>query len=44
MRFFESVEEELRAVMLLTGSPNVAALRQTPRILGSELRAWLEQA
>ena len=44
VRFFESVEGELRAVMLLTGSSNVAALRQTPRILGSELRAWLEQA
>lgn len=42
--FFQAVEAELRAVMLLTGSPDVAALRRAPRILGSELRAWLEQA
>jgi len=44
VRFFESVEDELRAVMLLTGSSNVAALRKAPRIVGSELRAWLEHA
>lgn len=43
-RFLEGVESELRAVMLLTGSANIAALRGAPRILGSELRAWLEQA
>jgi isopentenyl-diphosphate delta-isomerase len=42
--FFEAVESELRAAMLLTASPNLAALRQTPRVLGSELRAWIEQA
>lgn len=41
--FLESVEAELRAVMLLTGSPDVAALRAAPRLLGSELRAWVEQ-
>lgn len=41
MRFFDGVETELRAVMLLTGSADVAALRRAPRILGSELRAWL---
>ncbi|MDF2692546.1 MAG: Isopentenyl-diphosphate delta-isomerase, FMN-dependent [Labilithrix sp.] len=44
VKFLEGVEKELRAVMLLTGSRNVAALRQAPRILGSELRAWVEQA
>jgi isopentenyl-diphosphate delta-isomerase len=43
-RFFDGVEAELRAVMLLTGSPNLAALRRARRILGSELRAWLDQA
>mgnify|MGYP001352778038 CR=1 FL=1 len=42
--FLESVEAELRAVMLLTGSPNLAALRTAPRILGSELRAWIDNA
>jgi isopentenyl-diphosphate delta-isomerase len=42
--FFEAIETELRAVMLLTGSPNVAALRKAPKVLGSELRAWIEQA
>jgi isopentenyl-diphosphate delta-isomerase len=43
-RFFDSVEQELRAVMLLTASSNVAALRQAPRMLSAELRAWIEQA
>lgn len=42
--FLEGVETELRAIMLLTGSPNLAALRRIPRIIGSELRAWMEQA
>jgi isopentenyl-diphosphate delta-isomerase len=40
--FLRSIEEELRAVMLLTGSADLGALRRTPRILGSELRAWLD--
>ncbi|MCL2779334.1 MAG: type 2 isopentenyl-diphosphate Delta-isomerase [Polyangiaceae bacterium] len=40
---FECVETELRAAMLLTGSANIEALRQAPRVLGSELRAWIEQ-
>jgi isopentenyl-diphosphate Delta-isomerase len=43
-RFLVSVEAELRAIMLLTGSTNLQALRRAPRILGSELRAWTEQA
>lgn len=42
--FLSRVEAELRAVMLLTGSTNLTALRSVPRVLGSELRAWLENA
>ena len=42
--FLDGVEAELRAVMLLTGSPDVAALQKAPRVLGSELRAWLDHA
>jgi isopentenyl-diphosphate delta-isomerase len=40
--FLEGIETELRAIMLLTGSPDVAALRGAPRVLGSELRAWID--
>ncbi len=40
----EAVEEELRAVMLLTASSDVEALRRVPRSLGSELRSWLDPA
>ena len=29
-----------RAVMLLTGSADLAALRKAPRLLGAELRLW----
>ncbi len=32
--------ETLQAVMLLTGSPNLAALRRAPRMIGTELRRW----
>lgn len=39
-QFFEGVEEQLRAVMLLTGCRNVKALQRAPRMLGAELRAW----
>jgi len=39
--FLTGVLTELRAVMLLTGSKDVAALRKAPRILGSELHAWI---
>lgn len=42
--FLAAVEAELRAVMLLTGSRDLAALRRAPRVVGSELRAWLDQA
>jgi isopentenyl diphosphate isomerase/L-lactate dehydrogenase-like FMN-dependent dehydrogenase len=33
---------ELRAVMLLTGSPDIATLRGAQRLLGAELRLWIE--
>jgi isopentenyl-diphosphate delta-isomerase len=41
--FLEGVEAELRAVMLLTGSVDIPALRNAPRIIGGELRMWLDQ-
>jgi isopentenyl-diphosphate delta-isomerase len=41
--FLDGVESELRAAMLLTGSRNLAALRRTPRVVGGELRAWIDQ-
>lgn len=41
--FFDGVEAELRAAMLLTGSSNVEALRKAPRVLGGELSVWLRQ-
>jgi len=44
LAYLEGVEAELRAVMLLTGSRNVAALRKAKRIVGGELRIWLDQA
>jgi isopentenyl-diphosphate delta-isomerase len=37
------VVAELRAAMLLTGSPNVASLRRAPRVLGGDLSLWVEQ-
>ena len=40
-RFFDRVEAELRAALLLTGSPNLAALRSAPRILTGEIKDWL---
>jgi isopentenyl-diphosphate delta-isomerase len=44
LAFLEGVEAELRAVMLLTGSRNVAALRKAKKVVGGELRLWLDQA
>jgi isopentenyl-diphosphate delta-isomerase len=41
-RFFDGVEAELRAALLLTGSPNLAALRVAPRVIVGELKDWLE--
>jgi isopentenyl-diphosphate delta-isomerase len=43
VRFLEGIEAELRAVMLLTGSVDIPALRKAPRIIGGELRMWLDQ-
>jgi isopentenyl-diphosphate delta-isomerase len=41
--YLEDVERELRAVMLLTGSKDVAALRRAPRVIVGELERWLTQ-
>jgi isopentenyl-diphosphate delta-isomerase len=35
--------EEIRGVMLLTGSADLAALKAAPRVLGPRLLAWSEQ-
>jgi isopentenyl-diphosphate delta-isomerase len=40
--FFDRVERELRAHLLLTGSRDLAALRGAPRLVGPTLRAHLE--
>lgn len=42
-RYLDAVEAELRAVMLLTGSRDVKALRQAPRVLVGELERWIAQ-
>jgi isopentenyl-diphosphate delta-isomerase len=39
----ETIEQELRAAMLLTGSRDVAALRRTPRVVVGELASWMAQ-
>lgn len=41
--FLDGVERELRAVMLLTGSRDVAALRRAPRVVVGELERWVAQ-
>jgi isopentenyl-diphosphate delta-isomerase len=41
-RFVDQLERELRAVMLLVGAENIAALQRAPRIVFSPLREWLE--
>jgi isopentenyl-diphosphate delta-isomerase len=41
--FLDAVEDELRAVMLLTGARDVSALRTTPRVVVGELAAWVSQ-
>ncbi|HEX6276021.1 MAG TPA: alpha-hydroxy-acid oxidizing protein, partial [Polyangiaceae bacterium] len=43
LAFFDGIEAELRAAMLLVGAPNLAALRVAPRVIVGELRDWLEQ-
>ncbi len=42
--YLEGVERELRAIMLLTGSADVAALRRAPRVIIGELEKWIAQA
>lgn len=37
------IRSELRTAMLLTGSANVAALRDVPRVVRGELADWMEQ-
>jgi isopentenyl-diphosphate delta-isomerase len=39
----DSVERELRAAMLLTGSRDLGALQKAPRVLSGELLGWLAQ-
>lgn len=39
-RFLDQVEQELRAVMLLTGCRTVTALQNAPRIIEGPLRDW----
>jgi len=34
--------ESLQSIAMLVGAPTVAALREAPHVLGSELRTWLE--
>jgi isopentenyl-diphosphate delta-isomerase len=34
--------ESLRAIAVLAGAPTIDALREVPRVLGPELRAWLD--
>ena len=40
-RLLDRTERQLRTVMLLTGSKDLDALRDEPRILGSALSRWL---
>lgn len=42
--FFDQIETELRSAMLLTGSRNLRALAQAPRIIRGELANWLKLA
>lgn len=43
LAFFDRIEAELRAAMLLVGARNLAALRKAPRVLRGELADWLAQ-
>jgi isopentenyl-diphosphate delta-isomerase len=41
--FLDTIETELRAAMLLTGSRDLASLRRAPRVVVGELAAWVSQ-
>jgi isopentenyl-diphosphate delta-isomerase len=43
LAFFDGIEAELRAAMLLVGAKNLAALRAAPRVIVGELKEWLAQ-
>lgn len=42
-QFFDDIERALRAVMVLTGSRDLAALRRAPRVVTGALREWMTQ-
>ena len=42
LAFFDQIEAELRAAMLLTGSRNLRALAKAPRLITGELADWLK--
>ena len=44
MRTLTGVIHSLKAAMFLAGCRNCAELRKAPRVIGSRLRAWVEQA
>ena len=43
LAYVDGVLAELRTAMVLTGSPDVAALRRAPRVITGELKDWLAQ-
>ena len=43
LAFVDSLERELRAAMLLTGSRDLRALVRAPRVVVGELALWIEQ-
>jgi isopentenyl-diphosphate Delta-isomerase len=43
-RFIQQLAEEIRAVMLLCGAPDIQALRSVPRLVFSPLREWMDLA
>jgi isopentenyl-diphosphate delta-isomerase len=42
LAWLATVEAELRAAMLLTGSANLAALARSPRVVAGELARWID--
>ncbi|HEX6239474.1 MAG TPA: type 2 isopentenyl-diphosphate Delta-isomerase [Polyangiales bacterium] len=43
-RFILQIANEIRAVMLLSGAPDIQALRSVPRLIHSPLREWMALA